>query len=200
MKIVFFKFSKNFLSNAWLKNFSLTTIIKLFMYQSEVSALPTGCRRSLWAHQKTSSTAAKLNNMTIDWWTIQKLKLVPEARWTIWIRSIILWVIYMFVIPQDNDNCIVPRVVLKLDYWHISISKPEALWVTNRKHRFMILQKSIDNNTEDTFWKFLDKKYTPKVLQGYRLLLFLHNRWSTDEVLLCTISFPQVCLYIHITK
>ena len=38
----------------------------------------------------------------------------------------------MFVNPKDKDDCIVSRVVLKLDYWHISISKPQALWVTNK--------------------------------------------------------------------
>ena len=69
----------------------------------------------------------------------------------------------MFVNPKDNDNCIVPRVVLKLDYWHISISKPKALWVTNKNTDSWYC---IDDNTEDTFWEILDNKHIPKVFAG----------------------------------
>ena len=39
----FFKFRQNFLSETQLIFFSQTTITKLFMHQSEMSALPAGC-------------------------------------------------------------------------------------------------------------------------------------------------------------
>ena len=47
-KFLYFKFGHNFLSTAWLKQFLWTIIIKLFINQSEVSALTAECEREVF--------------------------------------------------------------------------------------------------------------------------------------------------------